>query len=143
MTKLIVIPVFVTTALLAVTVTGREVQPFMDLSFDHALELAGTQDKIIMAKFYADWCHLCRKMDKETFTDPDVQEALTLFIPIRVDVDQRQGFKLAQDVGVVSLPTIVFFDPSGKVVGKYVGFHSPDTLKRILEKHRVSTGVEG
>ena len=143
MKKMIILPFFITTSLLVMTLLGGEMSPFVDLSFDNALELAVEQDKIVMVKFHADWCHWCRKMDKETFTDPHVQEALTLFIPIQVDVDERQGFKLAQDVGVVSLPTIVFFDTRGNVIGKYEGYQAPGKMGDILARFEKSERVSG
>ena len=133
--KIIVLPFLITTSLLVMTLFGGEVGPFVDLSFDNALELAVKGDKIVMVKFRADWCPLCRKMDKETFTDPHVQETLRLFIPIQVDVDDRQGFNLAQRVGVSALPTIVFFDSRGNVIGKYQGYRGPGEMRDILARH--------
>lgn len=141
MKKMIVLPFFITTSLLVMTLLGGEVSPFVDLSFDDALELAVERDKIVMVKFHADWCQWCRKMDKETFTDPHVQERLRLFIPIQVDVDDRQGFNLAQRFGVSSLPTIVFFDTRGNVIGKYEGYQAPGEMADILARYVKSETV--
>ena len=143
MNKMIVLPFFITTSLLVMTLFGGEMSPFVDLSFDSALELAVERDKIVMVKFHADWCPLCRQMDKETFTDPHVQEALRLFIPIQVDVDDRQGFNLAQRVGVSYLPTIVFFDTRGTVIGKYEGYQAPGEMGEILARYGKSEPVRG
>ncbi|MFQ6616414.1 MAG: thioredoxin fold domain-containing protein, partial [Fidelibacterota bacterium] len=57
------------------------------------------------------------------------------FIPLRIAVDEREGLALARGVGVVSIPTVVFFDGSGKVVGTYVGYQSPREMAKILERH--------
>jgi len=141
MNKMIVLPFFITTSLLGLTLPGGEVSPFVDLSFDNALQLAVERDKIVMVKFHADWCSFCRQMDKETFTDPHVQETLRLFIPIQVDVDDRQGFNLAQRVGVSSLPTIVFYDARGNVIGKYEGYQAPGEMADILARYGKSEQV--
>ena len=143
MNKMIVLSFFITTSLLGMTLLGGEASPFMDLSFDNALELAVEQDKIVMVKFHADWCPTCRQMDKQTFTDPHIQETLRLFIPIQVDVDDRRGFNLAQLVGVSFLPTIVFFDTRGNVIGKYAGYQGPGEMGDILAKYGRSETVRG
>ena len=143
MNKMIVLPFFIMTSLLVMPLLGGEVSPFVDLSFDNALKLAVERDKIVMVKFHADWCHWCRQMDEETFTDPHVQETLRLFIPIKVDVDDRQGFNLAQRVGVSALPTIVFFDTRGNVIGKYEGYQAPGEMGDILARYGKSETVRG
>ncbi|MEE9166204.1 MAG: thioredoxin family protein [Candidatus Neomarinimicrobiota bacterium] len=113
------------------TLLGGE-DVFMALSFKDAVELAEKENKTVVVKFHADWCHWCQLMDSETFTDEAVVNSLQSFIVIRVNVDSREGLKIAQRVGVVSIPTIVFLDGRGEVVGKYAGFRSPVQMKELL-----------
>ncbi|MFQ6676615.1 MAG: thioredoxin family protein, partial [Fidelibacterota bacterium] len=97
--------------------------------------LADGEEKVVMAKFHADWCQWCRKMDRETFGDESVRQSLKAFIPVRINVDDPEGLALARKVGVVSIPTVVFFDSSGEVIGKYAGYQSPREMKKILKRH--------
>ncbi|MFQ6609002.1 MAG: thioredoxin family protein [Fidelibacterota bacterium] len=118
--------------LLAKTLLGGEVYPFMDLSFDQALKRAVEEETLVLAKFHADWCHWCNKMDRSTFSEPDVQTLLRSFVPIRVDVEEEGGLHLARLTGIGSLPTIVFYNGSGEVVGEYVGYRSADEMLKIM-----------
>lgn len=135
MKKSPVIPLFITATVLVLTLLGDTVDIFMDLSFKHALELAAEEDRVVMAKFHADWCPWCQKMDRETFTDGGIKQTLQGFIPLRIDVEDTDGLALARRVGVVSIPTVVFFNSSGEVTGKYVGFQSPREMAKILKRH--------
>ncbi|MFQ6616736.1 MAG: thioredoxin family protein, partial [Fidelibacterota bacterium] len=96
MKKSPVIPIIITATVLVITLLGDTVDVFMDLSFNTALELAAREDRVVMAKFHADWCQWCRKMDRETFSDPGIRESLEGFIPLRIDVDEREGLALAR-----------------------------------------------
>lgn len=130
-----IIPIFITATALVLTLLGDTVDIFMDLSFAHALELAAEEDRVVMAKFHADWCPWCQKMDRETFWDEGVKESLNGFIPLRINVDEGEGLALARRVGVVSIPTVIFFDSRGEALGKYTGFQSPRGMMKILKRH--------
>lgn len=122
--------------LLVKTLLSGEVTPFVDLSFDQALEKASEEETLVMAKFHADWCHWCKKMDSSTFSKPEVQALLSSFVSIRVDVEEEGGLHFARETGVGSLPTILFFDSGGKVVGEYVGYRSAGEMAEILNDLR-------
>ncbi|MCH7732293.1 MAG: thioredoxin family protein [Candidatus Marinimicrobia bacterium] len=127
-------PIAIVASFLFVTLLGSTPEIFMDLSFENAIIQAKEQNKIVLAKFHADWCHWCNKMDNTTFSDPDIVDKLQEFIPIKIDIEEGVGLKLAQDAGVSGLPTIVFFDGDGEVIGKYVGYQSPKEMKKIIKK---------
>lgn len=131
-----VIALLVTATLFVVTLPGEVVDVFMDLSFEDALQLADKQDKIVMVKFHADWCYWCQKMERDTFANPNVQNSLGALIPIRVNVDEKRGLNLAREAGVVGLPTIVFYDSDGRILGNYAGFRSARQLMDILKRHQ-------
>ncbi len=107
---------------------------FSKYSLDEALSLAESQGKPVMVKFHADWCHFCRKMDRETFTDSNVKNVLNDFITVKVDVESKEGMVYARQFGVTALPTIVMFDKSGKKTYHQTGFHSAEQLEKILNK---------
>jgi len=45
--------------------------------FDDAIVTAKDQGKHIMVDVYTDWCGWCKKLDKETYTDPAVLQVLS------------------------------------------------------------------
>jgi thiol:disulfide interchange protein len=106
---------------------------FSKYNLDEALSAAETQSKSVMVKFHADWCHFCKKMDRVTFTDKNVQKALNDYIPVKVDVDTKEGLNFAKQYGITELPTIIMFDKNGKKRYHQPGFHSAKHMEQILK----------
>lgn len=79
--------------------------------------------------FYADWCGPCKMMA------PSLEKMSTLFtgkIKIcKVNVDEAQA--VAQQFGIQSIPTIIFFK-DGQMVDVAAGFQSEENLKRKIEQ---------
>ncbi len=71
--------------------------------------------------FYADWCGPCKMLGK-------VLEELDADI-LKVNTDSHN--ELAQEYGVMSIPTICFFK-NGKLERKEIGFRSKAELEEIL-----------
>jgi thiol:disulfide interchange protein DsbD len=82
---------------------------------DQALADASDRGKTAMLDFYADWCVSCIEMEKYTFTDSTVQNALSNTVLLQADVtandDEDQA--LLQRFGVFGPPTIIFFGRDG------------------------------
>ena len=76
---------------------------------------AAAQGKTAMLDFYADWCVSCKEMEKYTFTDPSVHEALdnTVLLQADVTVNDEKDQELLKHFGVFGPPTIIFFGKDG------------------------------
>ena len=63
----------------------------------------------------AEWCGPCQEMRREVFTDPQVADAISRFIPVRVDIDREQALaqKYNTDNGI---PEFIQFDSDGKII---------------------------
>jgi thiol:disulfide interchange protein DsbD len=117
----------------------RRIKTTADL--DAAITLAATQGKSAMLDFYADWCVSCIEMEKYTFTDAGVQDALSNTVLLQADVtandDEDQA--LLQRFGVFGPPTIIFFGADGVQRHGYevVGYMK---AKDFAEHVRMATG---
>jgi len=117
----------------------RRIKTTADL--DAAIILASTQGKSAMLDFYADWCVSCVEMEKYTFTDAGVQDALSNTVLLQADVtandDEDQA--LLQHFGVFGPPTIIFFGADGVQRHGYevVGYMK---AKDFAEHVRMATG---
>lgn len=72
--------------------------------------------------FYADWCGPCKMLGK-------VLEEMDANI-VKVNTDSHSD--LAQEYGVMSIPTICFFQ-NGELKRKEIGFRSKAELEDILK----------
>lgn len=83
-----------------------------------ALRVARDKRLPVFVDFAAEWCAACHEMEESVFTDPAFIEAMSGFVPLRIDVteDSAENERKLRKYGIVSLPTIVFLDPEGRVV---------------------------
>lgn len=74
--------------------------------------------KRVMLDLYADWCVACKEFGKYTFTDPQVQNALSDTLLLQADVTQNSAEQAAllKRLNVLGLPTILFFGPDGREI---------------------------
>lgn len=85
-------------------------------------------DKAILVDFYAEWCGPCKKMKPSL--DELSQELAGKVRIERIDVDKNEA--LGNDLGIVGLPTLVFYK-KGKQVWKQMGFMTKEQLKSKLK----------
>ncbi len=100
------------------------------------MKQAGTEGKLFFIDFYADWCTPCKWMDQTVFSDKEVEEMLTQnYIPIKVDIDDIEGFELKNKYKVAVLPTILVFNSKGQVVERIEETLNVDELLKMLQLH--------
>ncbi len=101
------------------------------LSYEDGLAVAAESGKMVMIDFHADWCKYCKKMDKETFSDPGVIRLVEqYFVPISVDTQKQQ--KIGQQYSVKSLPTMWFLESDSSPITPLPGFVDAKRFRTIL-----------
>lgn len=105
--------------------------PWLD-SLDEALSRARAEDKLVFLDVYADWCPPCVMMLQQTFTDPKVVEALTRFVPLKVDADEDA--ETAGRYYVEALPTLLVLNADGGPIGRAEGFLDASQFVAFLER---------
>lgn len=80
--------------------------------------LEANKGKKILLDFSAEWCAVCKELDKKTFSDAAVQAKMGEFVLIKADVTQnsQEQKELSKKYGVFGPPVILFFDASSTVL---------------------------
>ena len=98
---------------------------------------SGKTPRMAMLDFYADWCAPCVQMERHTFSDPRVKEALLPVIQIQMDVTKNSAEHKAvmKKYAVIAPPAMLFFAPNGKEIkgGRLMGFQPPPKFLEHLK----------
>lgn len=100
-----------------------------------ALVQASSDGRGVLVDVYADWCVYCVQLERQTFSDPGVQQALgdTLMLKIDVTAMNAADKDLLSHLGVFLPPAVIFYDPEGKERRDYriVGYVPPDDFIEV------------
>ncbi|MBS0014359.1 MAG: thioredoxin fold domain-containing protein [Desulfobacterales bacterium] len=99
-------------------------------------EALANKEKVIMV-FHADWCLPCREMDKQTFSDPRVQEAMDEFRVFEIDLtraENRQALQTSRNFNVQGVPTVLIIDDTGQEADRITGFVDSDEMIQRLSR---------
>lgn len=79
------------------------------------IEIAKALQKPAMLDLYADWCIECKRLDRDTFSDQNVQHALRGTVLLKADVtaNDKQDKALLKTLGVYGPPAVLFFGSNG------------------------------
>lgn len=125
------------------------------LTIQEAEKLNKLAPKPFFIDTYTDWCGWCKKMDKETFTNPVISEILNQkFYPVKFDAEGKESINFAGQTfindgkagnahqlavallqGQLSYPTVVFLNlhTDGKIeVSPVPGFKAPKEMEILL-----------
>lgn len=104
---------------------------FSTLDFDKALAQTKGTDKVLIAKFTAEWCGPCKMMDRTTWRDDKVVTWVKdNGLAVQVDVDKQR--KVASEYAVRAMPTMILFK-NGEPVDRTVGYRDAAALLRWAE----------
>src|SRR6056297_3651378 len=130
--------------------TGSAQVQWMDM--ETALEMQKEQPRTIFVDLYTDWCGWCKKLDKETFSNPTIANYLnTHFYPVKFDAEgndtidfhgktytnKGKGRRPTHELALLltnnkpSYPSMVFIDEDGKP-NKISGYMDVQKLEPIL-----------
>lgn len=144
----------VTTVLLSLTgFTQDESIQWADIDTLNEVMNSEGNEKHLFVDVYTEWCGWCKKMDKTTFSDPEIVEIMNkYFIPVKFDAEQketilfsgrefnfvengRRGYnELAPALmkNKMSYPTVVLLNEKVEMIQPLPGYQTAEDLKPIL-----------
>ena len=120
------------------------------MKFEEAVAANANNPKMILVDVYTDWCGWCKKMDKDTFTDPRVVAHLKKnFYAVKLNAeDTKRRFpfmgktfseaEMAVAMRVNSYPNFVVIEPGLQNLAQLPGYREPAAflagLNELIEK---------
>jgi len=106
---------------------------------------AATRGQVVMVDYYADWCVSCKEMERFTFSDPEVQAALSNVLLLQTDVTANDALDraLLAEFGLFGPPAIQFFGPDGRERRelRVVGYMGAGDFRRVVERATEPAGA--
>ena len=100
-------------------------------------EWSYTADVPAIIDFYADWCVDGVKLERTTFTHPEVVSYLKRAVVLQSDVTPNDDMdkELMKHFGIIGPPAILFFGSDGNELKQYrlVGYSAPDKFMNHIK----------
>jgi thiol:disulfide interchange protein len=103
-----------------------------------AFQTAARSDRWLMVDVYTDWCGWCKRLDRDTYKNSNVEQFLAKsFVCAKANAeDNGPGQQLARQFHVGGYPTILILAPNGQLRGKIESYLAPtefiDTVQKIV-----------
>jgi thiol:disulfide interchange protein DsbD len=92
--------------------------------YQAAKQLAIEQNKKLFIDFWAQYCSICKAINKSVMADPKVQQALQQFVPVMIDGTHEtntQYSAIKEKFAIQGFPTFIIVDPVNETVIKRWG----------------------
>jgi thioredoxin-related protein len=130
--------------------TAQAQEQIQWMKFEEAIAANEQNPKMILVDVYTDWCGWCKKMDKETFTDPLVIAHFQKnFYAVKLNAeDTKRKFsfmgrtfteaEMAASMRVNSYPNFVVIEPGLQNIAQLPGYRGPEDflagLSELVQK---------
>lgn len=109
---------------------------FFKGSFVSAKQKAASEGKLIFVDFTARWCLPCQMMDQTTFNDELLADYLaSSYVPVKVDIDDFDGFALKEQYEIQALPSILIFNSAGELLDRHQEAMGATKMKEMLIRY--------
>ncbi len=121
------------------TTTQKEYIHFQSITTQKELDdILKNTTKPVMLDFYAQWCVSCKELEHITYADPKVQEILSHYTLLKIDVTNNtdEDKALQKRFNIFGPPALIFWDKNANEdkSKKIIGFKTPQEFIDIVSK---------
>jgi len=100
-----------------------------------AAKQASDSGRMIIVSVGAKWCHFCKKMDRDTWNDNDVANAIAAeYVPLKLSDEEHR--ELIKAMGIQGFPATLIFTPDRRLVARLDGYVGPDKMLDAMTQIR-------
>lgn len=111
-------------------------------------EKAIKENKIVLVDAYTEWCGWCKKMDRDTYANPEVIKKINQhFIAIKFNpeipfagykiagqtFDNKQLYNMLSQGNSTGFPTTYYITPAKNALSIDVGYKGPEDFMKVLD----------
>jgi tetratricopeptide (TPR) repeat protein len=142
-----VLSAFVSIAAAATPVRAVAAAPaiaYVEEDYAAALKAARARRVPLIAELWAPWCHSCRMMDAQVFTDVKLIEASTDFVWLRLNIDRAANEAFVARHQVDGVPALLAIDPAdeSKLMLRMGIATAPQVIAQLIDVEQAFTGKE-
>ena len=132
--------------------SGQQGEKVHWYSIEDVDKILAENPKPLFIDSYTDWCSWCKKLDKDTFSDPLIAKYLNdNFYPVKFNAESKEpvtflGREFINDgkagkahqlavglmQGKLSYPTVIFMNEKGELLAPIPGYMEPKDLEPLL-----------
>ncbi len=114
------------------------------IGFDEGMKRAASENKLILVDVYTDWCHWCKEMDKNVYTNDSIIELIGRnYIPVKLNAESDDVIvfndesitkrRWTANMGVTGYPTTIFLDSDGEPITLLPGYVEVPLFTDVLQ----------
>jgi tetratricopeptide (TPR) repeat protein len=105
--------------------------------FEEARAAARAHDTLLFLYFRNDSCIPCRRLDAETYSDPEVASQLSRLVALKLDPGKNPEHQaLYERYGVRFYPALIFADAEGRELDRLGRFLTAEEFLQVIERIR-------
>jgi thiol:disulfide interchange protein DsbD len=108
--------------------------------YESALQQAHTKHKLLFLDFWAEYCSICKAIDKKIFSNNAVLATLKAVIPVKINgtIEENPFALLKKQFNIIGFPAFLLIDPRTELVIKEwhseIYYLSPDQFIQELQQ---------
>jgi len=113
------IAVAIWTSLLPCGALAQQSVPWQP-TLESAKRLAADTNRLVLIHFWAEWCTMCTRMEREVLSRPEVIAAVQAdYVPVKINHDYFPA--TCRQYGITALPSDIIITPQGHLLERFQG----------------------